>query len=100
MTGAEFWDAAATSFLRFPHFNPMMMINTSETCASRRLLECCQMGMSMNDVSRKFSHDWSSESLRELSQEERKARKSIIEFLEAWCEKNKAESEVRRYPDE
>lgn len=60
----------------------MMMVNTSGTCATTRLIQCRNFGVSMNDVSRKFDQD--PEDVPDLSKEEFIARRQILDQVEEW----------------
>jgi hypothetical protein len=62
----------------------MMMVNTSETCATRRLLQCREMGVYQIDVSRKFERHWSQDVVPDLSKEDFLARKKILEDVAQW----------------
>ncbi|KAJ7778810.1 cytochrome P450 [Mycena maculata] len=46
--------AFTTAIVSLQSFNPMMMVNTSGTCATMRLTQCWGLGVYMNDVSSKF----------------------------------------------
>jgi hypothetical protein len=64
----------------------MMMINISDTCAATRLIQCRGMGISMNDISRKFER--SPEAAPDLSKEEFMARKFVVAQVRKWCDDN------------
>lgn len=60
-----------------------MMINTSETCAATRLIQCRDMGIMTNDVSRKFLK--APQEAPDLSEDDFLARKKIIDQVSRWC---------------
>ena len=66
----------------------MMMVNTSETCATRRLLQCRGLGLYENDVSRKFSRPWSRDAISDLSEVEFYGRKKVVDNVAKWWEDN------------
>ncbi|KAJ6630299.1 hypothetical protein B0H10DRAFT_2160282 [Mycena sp. CBHHK59/15] len=80
---------AASAFGSLPYFNPMMMVNTSGTCATTRLIQCRDLGVYANDVGRKF--DRSPENATDLSAEDFMARKLVIEQVQEWSERTKQE---------
>jgi len=69
-----------------------MMLNRSETCATRRLSQCWGFGISMNDVSQKFYGD--PEDATDLSPEDFFARKAVIEEVEKWCDEMEDKPEL------
>ncbi|KAJ6567147.1 hypothetical protein B0H19DRAFT_720409 [Mycena capillaripes] len=75
---------AASAFGRLPYFNPMMMVNTSGTCATTRLTQCRDFGVYQNDVTRKFERD--PEYATDLSEGDFMARKNVIEQVAKWAE--------------
>jgi hypothetical protein len=76
-------------------FNPMMMINRSETCATRRLYQCRQFGVYENDISRKFYQN--PEDVPDLAPADFLARKAVVEQLQTWSGDNaKKEERVHR----
>ncbi|KIK63636.1 hypothetical protein GYMLUDRAFT_40705 [Collybiopsis luxurians FD-317 M1] len=79
-------DAFASAFSRLPYFSPMMMINRSETCATRRLNQCTDFGVNTNDVTQKFYGD--PDDATDLSELDFYARKAIIEEVAEWCDEN------------
>lgn len=70
-------------FSSLPYFNPMMMVNTSGTCATTRLIQCRDLGVYTNDVSRKFQR--SPEDAPDLSRDDFLARKKIINQVSRYC---------------
>ena len=61
-----------------------MMINRSETCATRKLVQCTDFGVSMNDVTQKFyGHP---DNAPDLTKEEFMARRLILDRVSFWCE--------------
>ncbi|KZV65583.1 hypothetical protein PENSPDRAFT_655633 [Peniophora sp. CONT] len=78
-------DVMASTFEDFAGFMPIMMIDRSETCATRKLLQCTGLGVYFNDVSDKFAGN----SARDLYPAEFKARKAIVRQVERWCDSNK-----------
>jgi len=70
----------------------MMMVNTSETCATTKLIQCRSFGISMNDVSGKFMK--SPDASPDLSEEEFKARKIVMGQVDAWCIANEEKPEM------
>ncbi|KAF9466934.1 hypothetical protein BDZ94DRAFT_1186529 [Collybia nuda] len=77
-------DMVASVFGGLPYFNPMMMINTSGTCATTRLIQCRDFGISMNDISRKFEK--SPDDVPDLSRDDFLARKKVINQVNQWCD--------------
>ncbi|KAF7357271.1 MYND-type domain-containing protein [Mycena sanguinolenta] len=73
-------EALGSAFARLPYFNPLMMVNRSETCAATKLAQCRFLGVNMNDISEKFQRgpDYSPD----LTEAEWRARKAVIEQLE------------------
>lgn len=59
-------------------FNPMMMVNTSETCATTRLIQFRYLGISINNVSRNFQQQWHPENVPDLSKGEFTAWKKVL----------------------
>ncbi|KAL1720417.1 hypothetical protein EV715DRAFT_272008 [Schizophyllum commune] len=77
-------DDLASAFSGLPYFSPNMMINRSETCATRKLVQCTDFGVSMNDVTQKFyGHP---DNAPDLTKEEFMARRSILDQVSFWCE--------------
>ncbi|KAJ7491026.1 hypothetical protein FB451DRAFT_1023002, partial [Mycena latifolia] len=70
-------------------FNPMMMVNTSGTCATTRLTQCRDFGISMNDVTGKFYRDPGRAT--DLSLVDFMARKDVIEQVDKWAEETNKE---------
>ncbi|GJE86498.1 zinc finger MYND domain-containing protein [Phanerochaete sordida] len=68
-----YWDSAS------------MFVNKSETCATRKLLQCRDMGIYMNDVWGKFSGD----EIPDLPKDHFAERKRVVEAVEKWMEENK-----------
>jgi hypothetical protein len=66
-------------------FSPMMMMNKSETSATRRLLQCTSFGCYMNDVSSKFAPP--AREAPDLSRDDFVARKNVIDQVHAWMDK-------------
>lgn len=64
----------------------MMMINTSETCATTKLIQCRLYGISTNDVSQKFIR--SPEDATDLTEDEFMARKAVLVKVRLWCCEN------------
>ncbi|EIM86411.1 uncharacterized protein STEHIDRAFT_121370 [Stereum hirsutum FP-91666 SS1] len=67
-------------FSGLPYFNPFMMINTSGTCATTRLVQCRDFGVMMNDVSRKFDKD--PEDVPDLSRDDFVSRQIVLKQTE------------------
>ena len=61
-----------------------MMINRSETCATRKLTQCTDFGVSMNEVTNKFSGIGAPD----LSPAEFRARKAIVGQVKRWVDMN------------
>lgn len=57
-----------------------MMINTSGTCATTRLVQCRDFGVMMNDVSRKFDKD--PEDVPDLSRDDFVSRQIVLKQTE------------------
>lgn len=70
----------------------MMMVNTSETCATTKLIQCRSLGISTNDVSPKFRRP--PEAAPDLSKEDFLARKTILGQVSTWCSNNQGKSEM------
>ncbi|KAJ7494363.1 hypothetical protein B0H11DRAFT_2004322 [Mycena galericulata] len=83
---------AASAFGGLPYFNPMMMVNTSGTCAATRLTQCRDFGVYMNDVSGKFNRD--PELATDLSEQDFMARKNVIGQVGRWSAGKKPEEWV------
>ncbi|KAF7288331.1 MYND-type domain-containing protein [Mycena chlorophos] len=66
-------------FSRLSYFNPLMMINRSETCATTRLLQIRYMGLNMNDITQKFLRD--EEYSTDLSHDDFHARRKIVQQI-------------------
>ncbi|KAF8967549.1 hypothetical protein BDZ97DRAFT_1656465 [Flammula alnicola] len=69
-------------------FNPMMMVNTSGTCATSKLTQCRDFGCYEIDISRKFLQD--PDNVPDLSRDEFMARKNVLNQVKKWVEKNGA----------
>jgi hypothetical protein len=63
----------------------MMMVNKSETSATRRLLQCTGLGCYMNDISSKFAPP--AQEAVDLSREDFAARRAVINEVQDWMEK-------------
>uniref|UniRef100_A0A0W0F0W3 Uncharacterized protein n=1 Tax=Moniliophthora roreri TaxID=221103 RepID=A0A0W0F0W3_MONRR len=85
-------EGLASAFSGFPGFSPMMMMNRSETCATRRLCQCTGFGISMNDVTQKFNRN--PEYATDLSRMDFFARKAVIEQVEKWRDENENKPEL------
>ena len=59
-----------------------MFVNTSEICATRKLLQCRDLGTSMNDISRKLQAD----SIRDLPDDHFKERKRAASTVLRWVD--------------
>jgi hypothetical protein len=70
----------------------MMMINTSGTCATTRLIQCRDFGISMNDISGKFQQ--SPEDVPDLSEDDFLARKTVVRQVSKWSADNRGKPEV------
>ncbi|KAJ7290140.1 hypothetical protein C8J57DRAFT_1114099 [Mycena rebaudengoi] len=66
----------------------MMMVNTSGTCATTRLIQCRNLGVYMNDVTAKFER--SPENATDLTLADFTARKKIIEEVGRWSAAGKS----------
>ncbi|KAI0034879.1 hypothetical protein K488DRAFT_44623, partial [Vararia minispora EC-137] len=73
-------------------FSPNMMINRSETCAARKLTQCTDFGVSMNDVTGKFQQG--PDNAPDLTRAEYFARKKVVEQVAQWCDDNADKPEV------
>ena len=62
-----------------------MMINRSETCATRKLTQCTDFGVSVNEVTSKLT---TSNGSTDLTPDEFRARKAIITQVMRWCDDN------------
>lgn len=69
-----------------------MMINTSGTCATTRLIQCRDFGISTNDVSRKFQR--SPEDAPDLSRDDFMARRKVINQIGQWCDDMQGKKEM------
>ncbi|KAF5340504.1 hypothetical protein D9758_014547 [Tetrapyrgos nigripes] len=85
-------EGLASAFSGLPYFSPMMMVNRSETCATRRLSQCWGLGVYTNDVTPKFQGN--PENATDLSRGDFFARKAIIEEVEQRCEEMKNEGKA------
>jgi hypothetical protein len=70
----------------------MMMVNTSETCAATKLIQCRSYGISMNDISQKFTR--SPHAAPDLSEDEFMARKAVLGQVSKWCDDNEGKPEM------
>ncbi|KAF8206792.1 hypothetical protein K438DRAFT_2013872 [Mycena galopus ATCC 62051] len=77
-------EAFGSAFAGLPYFNPLMMVNRSETCAATKLAQCRGLGVNMNDISQKFERG--PEHSPDLSEYEWRARKTVIEQVERLTE--------------
>ena len=64
-------------------WGPHMMINRSETSATRRLLQCTGFCLSMNDISAKFAGPHAQ--TPDLSYVEFMSRTTVIDQVARWC---------------
>lgn len=71
----------------------MMMVNTSETCATTRLIQFRYLGISINNVSRNFQQQWHPENVPDLSKGEFTAWKKVLHQVSKWCQENDEEGE-------
>ena len=65
------------------------MIDRSESCATRKLLQCTDFGVYVNEVTDKFVNGSGS---TDLTPAEFRARKAIVTQVMRWCEKNEKSS--------
>ncbi|TFK80083.1 hypothetical protein K466DRAFT_592048 [Polyporus arcularius HHB13444] len=79
-------DGLASAFAGLPYFSPGMMVNRSETCATRKLTQCTDFGVSMNDISSKFARGPAN--APDLSPADFMARKSVVDQVADWCDAN------------
>ncbi|KAH9922489.1 uncharacterized protein B0H18DRAFT_1120879 [Fomitopsis serialis] len=63
-------------------FNPMMMLNKSETSAARRLLQCTGLGLYMNDISSKFAPP--ATRAPDLAPDDFAARRTVVNQVAHW----------------
>lgn len=75
----------------------MMMVNTSGTCATTRLIQCRYLGVYTNDISRKFQR--SPEDAPDLSRDDFLARKKIISQINKYCD-DRARETKSEYEDQ
>ncbi|KZT69925.1 hypothetical protein DAEQUDRAFT_668663, partial [Daedalea quercina L-15889] len=85
-------DNLASVFSGLPYFNPMMMLNKSETSATRRLLQCTSMGLYMNDISSKFAPP--ATEAPDLQPDDFAARRTVIGQVAHWCNVSQIQSKV------
>lgn len=64
----------------------MMMINTSGTCATSKLIQCRDFGCYQLDVSRKFDQD--PDGVPDLSRADFLARKNVLGQVAGWVEEH------------
>lgn len=69
-------------------FNPMMILNKSETSATRRLLQCTGFGLYMNDISSKFAPP----------DDDFASRRAIVHQVAKWCETYTGQNKVEWVP--
>lgn len=65
-----------------------MLINISDTSATRRLLQCRGFGIAYNDISRKFQQR--AADVPDLHEEDFNERKKVVEDVEAWSRRLRA----------
>jgi hypothetical protein len=82
---------ARVNFIVNDSFNPMMMVNTSETDATRRLFQCTGLGVSMNDITKKFQRD--PKDAPDLAPIEFLSKKKIVDDVADWCESMEGKEE-------
>ncbi|KAJ6506706.1 hypothetical protein C8R45DRAFT_1090387 [Mycena sanguinolenta] len=70
-------EAFGSAFAGLPYFNPLMMVNRSETCAATKLAQCRFLGVNTNDITDKFQRE--PEYFSDLTEDEWRARKTVIE---------------------
>lgn len=73
-----------------------MMLNKSETSATRRLLQCTGMGLYMNDISSKFAPP--ARKAPDLAPDDFAARRTVVEQVAQWCETYKGQGKVEWVP--
>lgn len=79
-------------------FMPIITIERSESCATRKLTLCTDFGISLNEVSGKFAgHVLGS---TDLSSAEYRARKVIVQQVERWCEAHEISQKKVVYKNE
>lgn len=63
-----------------------MSVNLSESCATRKILQCRDLGLEVNDISQKFSDSrgWSEDLHEDLFKE----RKRVLSEVQAWMGTN------------
>ncbi|KAJ7202385.1 hypothetical protein GGX14DRAFT_654369 [Mycena pura] len=77
-------EAFGSAFAGLPYFNPLMIVNRSETCATTKLEQCRSFGVNMNDITEKFQRF--PEDSPDLTKEEWRARKTVIQQVERLTE--------------
>ncbi|KDQ09192.1 hypothetical protein BOTBODRAFT_37277 [Botryobasidium botryosum FD-172 SS1] len=77
---------ANSLFGGLPYFNPGMMVNLSGRCATTKLAQCKNLGISTCEVSRKFDKD--PDDVPDLHKEDFLARKQIVDQIAEWCDRN------------
>ena len=73
-----------------------MMINRSETCATRKLTQCTDFGVSMNEVTNKFA----GAGAPDLTPAEFRARKAIVQQVGRWSDAHANDSKAMIYKNE
>lgn len=91
-------DDLASAFSGLPYFSPNMMINRSETCATRKLTQCTDFGVSMNDISSKFHR--SPADAPDMTRQDFMARKTVVDQIADWCETNADRKPQKVYRNE
>lgn len=61
-----------------------MSVNTSEICATRKILQCRDFGLYMADISRKFQRD----SIPDLPDDHFKERKRAYQHVQGWVDQH------------
>lgn len=64
----------------------MMMVNTSGTCATSKLIQCRYLGCYQIDISRNFDQD--PENAPDLSYDDFMARKNVLDQVKDWVEEH------------
>ena len=73
-----------------------MFINRSETCATRKLLQCRDFGVYENDVSRKFEQD----EIPDLPKDHFDERKRVAKVVQKWVEEHEGKEPQLIYKNE
>lgn len=80
----------------FSSFSPFMMMNTSGTCATTKLIQCRDFGCYEVDISRKFLGN--PDAMQDLSREDFLGRKKVVDQVSKWVKAHGKRGSVEWVP--